>query len=122
MHKILPILFLSFFLCETTDTKNYTEMQFVKISVMDKISGEIKHITAFVGKPFAYKRLRGIIRKCFRMKTNDTMQRIVCYIEIYDIPSFASTAKLVFSNWLFSDSPAVNMFEHPLFDIAILPY
>lgn len=125
MHKFLIFCFVLGFFCEgntENDVSKYVTMDFVNLAIINKISGEIKHVKATVGIPVAYKRLRAIVRKCFKTKSNDNRQNITCYIDLYDIPSFASSAKQVFSNWLFTEVPSVNMFEHPMFDVSILPY
>lgn len=125
MHKLFIFFFItSFFFCQDDNNScsKYVIMDSVNIAIIDKISGEIKHITAVIGVPVAYKRLRAIVRKCFKTKSNDNKQNITCYMDLYDIPSFSSYAKHVFSNWMFSETPSVNIFEHPMFDVSILSY
>lgn len=123
MYKLFVFSFITLFsFCDNDYCSKYVIMDSVNIVIIDKISGEIKHINAIVGVPVAYKRLRAIVRKCFKIRSNCNKENIICYIDLYDIPSFASSAQQMFSNWMFSETPSVNILEHPMFDVSILSY
>ena len=122
MHKF----FISFFLTLTTvlasseKNNNCKEIDHVTIVVIDKISGNVKHIKAKIGQPIAYKRSRAVVRKAFKTINNSNTYSTTCFIDLYAIPTFAKSPEKIFSNWMFTENPSLNMLEHPMFDVAIL--
>lgn len=90
------------------------ELNAVYVQILDKVSGKIIVRRIEVGQPLEFGGIKVILRRCFKNAPEDCHE-IYAYIEIFE-------KRLIFSRWLFASSPAINLFEHPLYDVRIEPY
>jgi len=90
----------------------------VKVQIIDKISGDVVIKKVKVNVPFAYKRIRVIVRKCF-VPPIDKALNYTGFVEIFHIP-YSKSIEKVFSNWMFTENITVNMFEHPVYDVKLI--
>jgi len=90
----------------------------VKVQIVDKISGDVVIKKVKVNVPFAYKRIRVIVRKCF-VPPIDKALNYTGFVEIFHIP-YSKSIEKVFSNWMFTENITVNMFEHPVYDVKLI--
>ena len=85
---------------------------------MDKISGRIIKFEAPVGQSVRYGTLEIIARTCRKRPPEETPES-AAFLDIWEIKT-GEAATSLFRGWMFADAPAVNMFEHPVYDLRIL--
>lgn len=89
-----------------------------EIQALDKVNARILTLRATVGEPARFGTLTILLRAC-HARPADEVPDAAAYMEITDERS-PSGAGPVFRGWMFADAPAVNMFEHPVYDLRIL--
>ena len=92
------------------------ERRFVEIKVLDKVSSKTDLLKLEIGKEFKFK---GLLIKSLKCKNSefDDNPEITAYIQVKDMTNKDNNEVFVFNGWTFSSSPAVNPFDHPVYDI-----
>lgn len=88
------------------------EIKAVTIQVLDKISGKVFRQKVTVDNDVTFETLKISVKRCFKNGEADPKE-IYAYVVVKD------NEKLQFSGWLFASSPAVNLFEHAIYDVRI---
>lgn len=91
------------------------------IGVLDKRLGTTADFTLKPGERFRFGRLSGILRSCERTQPHELPQS-GAFLQIAETPpprqgQPAAPPKLVFSGWIFAESPSLNPFQHPVYDV-----
>lgn len=92
--------------------------RFGEIQALDKVNARVMTLRATVGEPARFGTLTIMLRAC-HARPPDEVPDAAAWLEVTDERS-APGAGPVFRGWLFADAPAVNMFEHPVYDLRIL--
>ena len=92
--------------------------QNAEIQALDKVNARILTLRATVGQPTRFGTLTILVRACHG-RPADEVPDAAAFLEVTDERSPAGSAP-VFRGWMFADAPAVNMFEHPVYDLRIL--
>jgi len=91
------------------------------IAVLDKRLGTTADFTLNPGQRFAFGRLSGVLQTCERTQPHERPQSGAFVQVIEQPPGRANQAppkpRLVFSGWLFAESPSLNPFIHPVYDV-----
>ena len=95
---------------------NISEVQFVEIKVLDKVSSINSKLILEVGKELKFENLLIKTLKCKNSEFDDNPE-ITAYIQVRDINMSKNDKVFVFNGWFFSSSPSVNPFDHPVYDI-----
>ena len=92
------------------------EGTFVEIKVLDKVSSKTDLLKLEIGKEFKFK---GLLIKSFKCKNSefDDNPEITAYIQVKDMTNKDNNEVFIFNGWTFSSSPAVNPFDHAVYDI-----
>ena len=92
------------------------EGRFVEIKVLDKVSSKTDLLKLEIGKEFKFK---GLLIKSLKCKNSefDDNPEITAYIQVKDMTNKDNNEVFIFNGWTFSSSPAVNPFDHPVYDI-----
>ncbi len=96
---------------------NDLEGTYTNIKVLDKISS--KNISIKIkngGEEFVYKDLSIRIMKCKNSEFDDNPE-ITAYIQVKDLTKKNKNEVFVFNGWMFSSSPSIAPFDHPVYDI-----
>lgn len=88
-----------------------------EIQALDKVNARVATLRATVGEPTRFGTLTITLRAC-HARPADEVPDAAAWLEVSDERGGAQV--LVFRGWLFADAPAVNMFEHPVYDLRIL--
>ena len=112
------ILFFSIFETEIK-AKNYEDEKFVKIKILDKVSSKNNQLIIQIGKEEKYKNLLIKALKCKNSKFDDNPETIV-YLQVIDENNKNNDEVYVFNGWMFSSSPSLRPFEHPVYDIWLI--
>ena len=95
---------------------NISEVQFVEIKVLDKVSSINSKLILEVGKELKFENLLIKTLKCKNSEFDDNPE-ITAYIQVRDLNMSKNDQVFVFNGWFFSSSPSVNPFDHPVYDI-----
>ena len=119
--KFFFILFFSIFFISTThsnEKKNY-EGNFVELKILDKLSSKNTTVSLEIGKEKKFKNLIIKTLKCKNSEFDDDPE-ITAYIQVKDIDNKDNDKVFVFNGWTFSSSPALQTFDHPVYDIWLV--
>jgi hypothetical protein len=92
------------------------EGRFVEIKVLDKVSSKTDLLKLEIGEEFKFK---GLLIKSLKCKNSefDDNPEITAYIQVKDMTNKDNNEVFIFNGWTFSSSPAVNPFDHAVYDI-----
>ncbi|MDA7831962.1 DUF2155 domain-containing protein [Candidatus Pelagibacter sp.] len=92
------------------------EGRFVEIKILDKVSSKTDLLKLEIGKELKFK---GLLIKSLKCKNSefDDNPEITAYIQVKDMTNKDNNEVFIFNGWTFSSSPAVNPFDHPVYDI-----
>ena len=92
------------------------EGKFVEIKILDKVSSKTDLLKLSIGEKFRFKSLLIKGLKCKNSEFDDNPE-ITAYIQVQDLTNKNNNEVFIFNGWTFSSSPAVNPFDHPVYDI-----
>ena len=90
-----------------------------KIKVLDKISSKNELVELNNGEEFKYKDLMIKSIKCKNSEFDDNPE-IMAYIQVRDLTKKNNDEVYVFNGWMFSSSPSIAPFDHPVYDIWLV--
>ena len=114
---ILVLLF--FFLISTPTSVNSLENlsgKFIEIKILDKVSSKTNLLKLKIGEEKKFQNLLIKSLKCKNSEFDDNPE-ITAYIQVRDLVNEDNNEVFIFNGWTFSSSPAVNPFDHPVYDI-----
>jgi hypothetical protein len=84
--------------------------------VLDKVSSKTDLLKLEIGKELKFK---GLLIKSLKCKNSefDDNPEITAYIQVKDMMNKDNNEVFIFNGWTFSSSPAVNPFDHVVYDI-----
>ena len=105
-----------FFLISQSLPLMANEGRFVEIKVLDKVSSKTDLLKLEIGKELKFK---GLLIKSLKCKNSefDDSPEITAYIQVKDLTNKDNNEVFIFNGWTFSSSPAVNPFDHAVYDI-----
>ena len=114
------IYFLLVFFYLTPDLissdKDKVTRKYTKIKILDKISSKNISINLTNGENFKYSDLQIKSIKCKHSEFDDDPE-ITAYVQVRDLSNKKNDEVYVFNGWMFSSSPSINPFDHPVYDI-----
>ena len=116
---ILLILFLFFFNYYDLKSDDGFEGNNTEIKVLDKISSKNTLVKLKNGEELFYKDLSILSLKCKNSKFDDNPE-ITAYIQVKDLVNKNKDDVFVFNGWMFSSSPSITPFDHPVYDIWLV--
>jgi|TARA_B100000959_G_scaffold168322_1_gene176290 hypothetical protein len=122
LGKIRSNLFiLILFLIISFDTYSSDNLEggFTDIKILDKISSKNTLIKLKNGEDTIYKDLLIKSMKCKNSEFDDNPE-ITAYIQVSDLTNKDKDDVFVFNGWMFSSSPSIAPFDHPVYDIWLV--
>ena len=122
LGKIRSNLFiLILFLIISFDTYSSDNLEggFTDIKILDKISSKNTLIKLKNGEDAIYKDLLIKSMKCKNSEFDDNPE-ITAYIQVRDLTNKDKDDVFVFNGWMFSSSPSIAPFDHPVYDIWLV--
>ena len=113
---LILILLLSFFTYTNLNSANYLEGNFTDIKVLDKISSKNTLIKLKIGKEIKHKDLLIKSMKCKNSEFDDNPE-VTAYLQVSDLTKKNNDDVFIFNGWMFSSSPSIVPFDHPVYDI-----
>ena len=92
------------------------EGKFVEIKILDKVSSKTDLLKLTIGEELRFKSLLIKSLKCKNSEFDDSPE-ITAYIQVKDMTNKDNNEVFIFNGWTFSSSPAVNPFDHAVYDI-----
>ncbi len=115
LFKII-ILFFIFTSNAFTLTSKDLEGSITQIKVLDKISSKNVSLKLNNGEQFQFNDLLIKSIKCKNSEFDDDPE-ITAYIQVKDLSTKSNDEVFVFNGWMFSSSPSINPFDHPVYDV-----
>tara|TARA_Y100000996_G_scaffold307242_1_gene244009 strand:+ start:561 stop:968 length:408 start_codon:yes stop_codon:yes gene_type:complete len=91
----------------------------IDLKILDKISSKNELITLKNGEEYTYKDLSIKSMKCTNSEFDDNPE-IKAYIQVKDLTKEDKNNVFVFNGWMFSSSPSIAPFDHPVYDIWLV--
>ncbi len=95
------------------------EGKFTNIKVLDKISSKNILLKLANGEEVKHKDLLIKSIKCKNSEFDDNPE-ITAYIQVKDLTKRDNDDVFVFNGWIFSSSPSIAPFDHPVYDIWLV--
>ena len=118
--KLIYFLFLFYFcLVFNSNSKNNLQGFFTDIKILDKISSKNTLLKLENGKLKKFKDLEIKSIKCKNSEFDDNPE-ITAYIQVRDLTNKNNDEVFVFNGWMFSSSPSIEPFDHPVYDVWLV--
>jgi len=118
--NLLIFSFLTFFFINNFSFSNDSlEGVYTDLKILDKISSKISLIKLKNGEQLTFKDLSIKSLKCKNSEFDDNPE-ITAYIQVRDLTDENNNEVFVFNNWMFSSSPSVTPFDHPVYDVRLV--
>ena len=118
--NLLIFSFLIFFFKNNILLSNDSlEGVYTDLKILDKISSKISLIKLKNGEQLIFKDLSIKSLKCKNSEFDDNPE-ITAYIQVRDLTDENNNEVFVFNNWMFSSSPSVTPFDHPVYDVRLV--
>ena len=108
-----------FFLINHSLAKDNTEGTFTDLKILDKISSKNTLVKLKNGEFIIFKDLTIKSLKCKNSEFDDNPE-ITAYIQVKDLTDENNNEVFVFNGWMFSSSPSIKPFDHPVYDIWLV--
>jgi len=113
------ILLIYFFFTNNSISIDNTEGSFTDIKILDKISSKNTLVKLKNGELIKFKDLSIKSFKCKNSEFDDNPE-ITAYLQVKDLTSKNNDEVFVFNGWMFSSSPSVTPFDHPVYDVWLV--
>ena len=113
------ILIFYFFLINSSLSQNKLEGSFTDLKILDKISSKNTLVKLKNGELIKFDDLSIISFKCKNSEFDDNPE-ITAYIQVKDLTKNNNDEVFVFNGWIFSSSPSIAPFDHPVYDIWLV--
>ena len=115
----LFIFLVYFFLINASFAKNSIEGSFTDLKILDKISSKNTLVKLKNGELITFKDLSIKSLKCKNSEFDDNPE-ITAYIQVKDLTDENNNEVFVFNGWMFSSSPSITPFDHPVYDVWLI--
>ncbi len=115
----LFILILFLFISFEAYSSDNLEGAFTDIKILDKISSKNTLLKLKNREDTIYKDLLIKSMKCKNSEFDDNPE-ITAYIQVSDLTNKDKNDVFVFNGWMFSSSPSITPFDHPVYDIWLV--
>ena len=115
----LYFLFFFFLFTSISYSKSQLEGSFTEIKILDKISSKNTSLKLKNGQLLKFKDLSIQSLKCKNSEFDDNPE-ITAYIQVRDLSNQNNDEVFVFNGWMFSSSPSITPFDHPIYDVWLV--
>ncbi len=115
----LYFLILFFLFTSISNSKSQLEGSFTEIKILDKISSKNTSLKLKNGQLLKFKDLSIQSLKCKNSEFDDNPE-ITAYIQVRDLSYQNNDEVFVFNGWMFSSSPSITPFDHPIYDVWLV--
>ena len=119
LSSFLIILIIHQLFSLEVKSENNIEGRNIDIKILDKISSKNELINLVNNEEYIYKDLAIKSIKCTNSEFDDNPE-IKAYIQVRDLTKKDRNNVFVFNGWMFSSSPSIAPFDHPVYDIWLV--
>ena len=116
LHLFILFFFAYFFLINSSFSQSNLEGSFTNLKILDKISSKNTLLKLKNGEQVLLKDLSIKSLKCKNSEFDDNPE-ITAYIQVKDLTNENNDEVFVFNGWMFSSSPSIAPFDHPVYDV-----
>ena len=102
-----------------SNSKNNLEGTYTDIKILDKISSKNSLLKLKNGELIQFKDLAIKSFKCKNSEFDDNPE-ITAYIQVRDLTNKNNDEVFIFNGWMFSSSPSIAPFDHPVYDVWLV--
>ena len=113
------IFLIYFFFINLLFAKDNTEGSFTDLKILDKISSKNNLVKLKNGELITFKDLSIKSLKCKNSEFDDNPE-ITAYIQVRDLTDETNNEVFIFNGWMFSSSPSITPFDHPVYDVWLV--
>ena len=113
------LIFFYFISHSISSDKDESIKKYTKIKILDKISSKNISVELINGENFKYSDLQIKSIKCKHSEFDDDPE-IIAYVQVKDLSNKKNDEVYVFNGWMFSSSPSIAPFDHPVYDIWLV--
>ena len=117
--KLNLIIFVYFSLLSFAFSQSNLEGTYTDIKILDKISSKNTLLKLKNGDLVLFKNLSIKSLKCKNSEFDDNPE-ITAYMQVTDLNNSNKDEVFVFNGWMFSSSPSITPFDHPVYDIWLV--
>ena len=117
--SIYIIVYILVFQIANVQSENNINSSKTDLKILDKISSKNELINLINGEELIYKDLAIKSMKCTNSEFDDNPE-IKAYIQVRDLTKNDNDKVYVFNGWMFSSSPSIAPFDHPVYDIWLV--
>ena len=118
-YIFLSLLFFSINFLINSNSASDLEGNFTEIKVLDKISSKKTLVKLKNGEEIKHKDLSIKSIKCKNSEFDDDPE-IIAYVQVRDLTNKNKDDVFVFNGWMFSSSPSIAPFDHPVYDVWLV--
>ncbi|MEK9674513.1 DUF2155 domain-containing protein [Candidatus Pelagibacter sp. HIMB1485] len=115
----LYLLIFFFLFTSISHSNSQLEGSFTEIKILDKISSKNTSLKLKNGQLLKFKDLSIQSLKCKNSEFDDSPE-ITAYIQVRDLSNQNNDEVFVFNGWMFSSSPSITPFDHPIYDVWLI--
>ena len=121
LSKFLIILIISIYSAQNSYSQSQNDFIGTKtdIKILDKISSKNELVNIINKEELIYKDLAIKVMKCTNSYLDDNPET-KAYIQVRDLTKNNNDQVYVFNGWMFSSSPSIAPFDHPVYDIWLV--
>ena len=113
--NIYLLILIYFFFVNFSLAKDSTEGTFTDV----KISSKNSLVKLKNGELITFKNLSIKSLKCKNSEFDDNPE-IIAYVQVKDLTDENNNEVFVFNGWMFSSSPSITPFDHPVYDVWLV--
>ena len=118
--KFFLFYFILFYFLQISSYSSETLFgNFVEIKILDKVNSKNSTLVLKIGEEQKFKNLSIKALKCKNSEFDDNPE-ITAYIQVRDLTSKDNDEVFIFNGWMFSSSPSITPFDHPVYDIWLV--
>jgi len=117
--KLNLIIFIYFSLISIAFSQSSFGGTYTDIKILNKISSKNTLLKLKNGDLVSFKDLSIKSLKCKNSEFDDNPE-IIAYLQVTDLNSSNNDEVYVFNGWMFSSSPSITPFDHPVYDIWLV--
>ena len=113
------IILFYFILCSFAFSQSNLEGTYTDIKILDKISSKNTLLKLKNGDTVKFKDLSLKSIKCKNSEFDDNPE-ITAYLQVTDLNNSNNNEVFAFNGWMFSSSPSITPFDHPVYDVWLV--
>ena len=117
--KLYLIICFYLLLITSVFSQSKLEGSYTNIKILDKISSKNTLLNLKNGELVKFKDLSIKSIKCKNSEFDDNPE-ITAYLQVTDLTNTNNDEVFVFNGWMFSSSPSITPFDHPVYDIWLI--